>query len=540
MEKDKKTLSFSVDAGDIDIKQFLKKDFLELSIKAISTANPNRNNSWFTRESMEKSKGTFANKPILGYFENDDFVSHDGKWTHDEETGMDYWNTLGRQGERILGVIRDNDPIEIIEDNKGLSWIKVSCVLWVEYNFKQVKRLLKDAKKAKQKGGLAKNVSVEVDITDWEELPNGVMKINEFNLVGITILGSRNGIKIEPGIEDAGLSVIDIMGRDVFEKQAKAVRLAYEKLNDNAAQEKKEDFSAMEENKETVLEAEEGKIEEKKESFEENSQNAPEEKEHLEENSPEEAKREQECDICEEDGDPCLEESADGEPIMAAEEEDPEDPEEDPESCPCESEESTESEEKKEECITSSSEDCSIKTTQNEDESTEDEDDEDGEDEEECKCEHCAEMDKRYADLESEYCDLKEKYNTLCEEYDSCKSQLEARADYEGLKQKVESYEHQEFLEKASKMIESGNLDEETSKKLFESCDKGDISTMEDLKVKVALEAFESGNDKDDSANEGSSLSMSIYNPAMGVNGEKEKKKTKKGTWEVLNDYAGK
>lgn len=72
-------LSFSVDASQIDIKPLLQKEFLEISMKAISSANPNRNNSWFTRESMEKGIKTFKNKPILGYFENGDFVSHNGE-----------------------------------------------------------------------------------------------------------------------------------------------------------------------------------------------------------------------------------------------------------------------------------------------------------------------------------------------------------------------------------------------------------------------------------------------------------------------------
>ena len=91
--------------------------------------------------------------------------------------------------------------------------------------------MIKDAKRAQKRGGAAKNISVEVDITDYEMLPNGVMKINAFNLVGVTILGSRNGQPVEPGIENAALSVVDIMGRDLYERQAQSVRLAYEKLD---------------------------------------------------------------------------------------------------------------------------------------------------------------------------------------------------------------------------------------------------------------------------------------------------------------------
>lgn len=83
-------LSFAVDANQIDIKPLLQKEFLELSMKAISSANPNLNNSWFTKESMEKGIETFKNKPILGYFGNNDFESHNGEYKNDPETGLDY------------------------------------------------------------------------------------------------------------------------------------------------------------------------------------------------------------------------------------------------------------------------------------------------------------------------------------------------------------------------------------------------------------------------------------------------------------------
>lgn len=249
-----KKLYFDVDGTQIDIKSILKKEFLELRMRAISTANPNRNNSWFTKESLLGSKDSFKNKPILGYFENGDFVSHNGEWKEDPETNMDYWDTTEvRKGERPIGLIRDSDEVEVIDDPEtGLSWITLSCALWTQYNYKQVKRLLKDAKKAKQNGGAAKNISVEVDITDYEELPNGVLKINAFNLVGITILGSRNGVKVEPGIEGAELSVVDIMGTAQYEKQMQSLRLAYEKL-DGSDTVKEEEDSEMEDGREDVV-----------------------------------------------------------------------------------------------------------------------------------------------------------------------------------------------------------------------------------------------------------------------------------------------
>ena len=67
MLNNNKKLVFDVDANQIKIKKLLKKDFLELSMKAISSANPNRNMSWFTPEAMEKALPTFYNKPILTF-----------------------------------------------------------------------------------------------------------------------------------------------------------------------------------------------------------------------------------------------------------------------------------------------------------------------------------------------------------------------------------------------------------------------------------------------------------------------------------------
>lgn len=93
--EDKKStkLTFDVDASMISIRKMLNKDFLELSLKAISSANPNRNGSYFTPESLKEAMPTFYNKPILGCFVDGDFVSHNGEMKDDKEFGIDYWVT---------------------------------------------------------------------------------------------------------------------------------------------------------------------------------------------------------------------------------------------------------------------------------------------------------------------------------------------------------------------------------------------------------------------------------------------------------------
>lgn len=248
---------FGVDASKVEIKKLLNKEFLELSLKAISDEKPNRNDTWFTKESLENCKDTVYNKPVLGFFKNNDFVSHNGKWSKDEELDMEYWDTMG-EGERCIGLIRESDNVEIIQDRDGLNWLTFSCAIWTQYSYKQVKRLLKDAIKAQKEGGPTKNISVEVNLTDYEEIYDPVsgkdiVKINSFELVGVTILGSRNGVKVEPGIEGAELSVVDIMDTALYNTQVKNLRIAYEKLGDTKTNIIKEDASMPIENEKNIV-----------------------------------------------------------------------------------------------------------------------------------------------------------------------------------------------------------------------------------------------------------------------------------------------
>lgn len=471
-----KRLSFALDGDQIDYKSYSKKDFLELSMKAISDANPNRNNSWFTKEAIQKAieSGTCKNKPVLGYFENDDFVSHNGSWKRDSETGVDYWDTLGTKGERILGVIREKDDIESIVDEKGQTWLSFSCALWVQYGFKQVKRLLKDARRAKNNGGSAKNISVEVDITDYEELPNGVMKINEFNLVGVTILGSRNGAKVEPGIEGADLSVIDIMGKDIYDRQMQGLRLAYEKLD--GPTDNKEVFGKMEQD-ELI-----------KENFD-SSENSELENKSVEETVVAETYENSEGVVNQEpakfEGEEDKEGNNDGEDSENKECEEKKDCEEkqcEEEVCPecgknpCECE-------KKEEEVCKCEEDGQDKEEDDADEDSDDSNEEDEAGKDDCEKKEC----------NVEFAELQVKYEAVVKELEECKANYDKLAeDAAILQNKVAVFEHKEFLGKASALIASAcDLTTEQTQKFYSDCESGEIKDLDDLKTKVAVASFE-------------------------------------------------
>ena len=225
-----KKMSFAVDTSSITLRDIMDRQFLELSMRAISTVDPNLNMTHFTKKSLYKALPTFKNKPILGFFQNGDFGTHNGTERHDSSTGIDYW----KADERILGLIRSEDKVEVVEDPnvKGLYWIQLTCALWTQYAYEQIKRLFDDALKHQQDGKGAKSISVEVDITDYDDTrPDKVLEIKDFILNGITILGSQYGMAVTPAIQGAAVFIDDVSTKGLYAKQAPALQMAYAKLD---------------------------------------------------------------------------------------------------------------------------------------------------------------------------------------------------------------------------------------------------------------------------------------------------------------------
>ena len=533
MLENNKKLVFDVDANQIKIKKLLKKDFLELSMKAVSSANPNRNMSWFTPEAMEKALPTFYNKPILGCFNNGDFESHNGSWEKDGETGMSYWDTLGVKGERILGLIRSEDEVKIVEEN-GLKWITLTCALWTQYSFKQVKKLLKDAIRSQKDGGPTKNISVEIDVLDYDELPNGVMKINDFKLVGITILGSRNGKKIEPGIEDAELSVLDIVGTDNYEKQRSELRMAYAKLDEDKVKEE-----AKEMPNEKNIHQEKGK-----ENFECDEEHEEVEIQKCEEDDHEEPCENPECDECNENHETAKEDS----------QEEHEGSHLDNKSVydlaylivnihydidsfsQCikyyddHKEEIKNAEyviavikraKKKAEGITSLfakaigslAEDSELKNPE--------------EEEKLLSYEDCEEACSKYEALEAKYVEIK------CECGDAEKKLEDLSKKYEEVIKKNAEFERKEFVSKAKSLIISSGCEEAIRDKFCKECEDGKYHDIDTLKTDIAVAMFDSNCSKVGN----SDISLPISNPEVFSGDSAEKSPKKKSSWDTLNAY---
>ena len=249
---DEKLLSkqtFDLQSDRILLKEIIKKEFLAIEIWAINDDNPNNNYSHFVADDYSKSLPSFINKPILGYFAQGDFKAHEGKNAKDEEMDVTYWDNK----EQILGFIRDKDKVEVRE-KEGKKWIVTTAVLWSNYNYHQIKKIIKDRRK---------KVSVEINVEDayFTDLNGNMLKaielkndktlivkdeegkelkykygtyiehITQFDLSGITILGSKMGIPIKEGIEGASLSLLNEMGKALFSRQQQALSFAYQKLD---------------------------------------------------------------------------------------------------------------------------------------------------------------------------------------------------------------------------------------------------------------------------------------------------------------------
>lgn len=218
MSEEKNILKFDLSSKQIKYREILDKEFVELEVYAVSDIDPNRNGSHFTYDSMKKvvENGSFKNKPIVGFFKNNDFTTHEGEAGYDFELEKEYWNT--ERGERILGWIRESDPVELVEKD-GLHWIKFRCILCTTYCYAQVKRLLKDRRK---------KVSVEITVHNSIKRDDGVVDLLDWTLNGTTILGSKNGKEVLEGIPGAHLSILESLDTDALMAQKTALSFAYE------------------------------------------------------------------------------------------------------------------------------------------------------------------------------------------------------------------------------------------------------------------------------------------------------------------------
>ena len=219
----KKVLKFDLEPSQVRIKDLLNKQFLDISIDAISSIYPNRNRSHFTIESLNNAVPSVKNKPVLGAFGKgklngpNDFDEHNAEIHYDGELEQAYWDY--ENGERILGTVRESDYVGV-EEKEGHTWLTFRCCLWTLYNYKAVKSLLKSKRK---------RVSVEVMVNKSYIDDNGIEIIEDFELLGVTILGD----KTLEGIPGAHLTILEKLENTLFKKNVECLQFAYKSLEES-------------------------------------------------------------------------------------------------------------------------------------------------------------------------------------------------------------------------------------------------------------------------------------------------------------------
>lgn len=220
MKETKNVLKFDLSSKNLKIKKLLNQDFLVVEMKAISNAYPNRNMSHFTKEAMEKAIPTFYNKPVLGAFfvDKNDFDGHNGDLVYDKELDESFYDYTSEGSEIPLGVIREQDKVEVYQDLDGLYWTKFTCALWCKYSYRAIKRLLKSP------NGKYK-ISVEVEVNKWH-MDNDIEVIEDFTFLGVCILGND----YTTGIANAEMTIPEITSNALFQKKQKCLSFAYSAL----------------------------------------------------------------------------------------------------------------------------------------------------------------------------------------------------------------------------------------------------------------------------------------------------------------------
>ena len=103
----------------------------------------------------------------------------------------------------------------------------------------------------------------------------------------------------------------------------------------------------------------------------------------------------------------------------------------------------------------------------------------------------------------------------------------------------AEAYEHKDFLTKARALMASEKLEEATRAKFGESCDKLEIKTLDELKVQVALYAFDA-NTSNETNGPAFTAPVSVPDVTAAFAGNKQSKNKKTDHWSALHEYIGK
>ena len=178
----------------------------------------NRNNSYFTKESVEKSLHTIYNTPVIGEYlvEKDNFGTHGGKIEIQDDSVKYVQTTVP------YGVVSSDAKIyweDVTEDDDTVrEYLVVDGIYLWTGRYEELNVILEHGQM---------NESMEIEVVNGEfAVIDGqkTFKIDEFIFTGLCILGSdKNGQApdehVEPAFESANIEIVYELDNDSFKNQ---------------------------------------------------------------------------------------------------------------------------------------------------------------------------------------------------------------------------------------------------------------------------------------------------------------------------------
>ena len=178
-------------------------DFHLVKVRIMSSGE-NYNGSSFTINSLNNAKDSVAYTPVLANI----VKREDGQYDYnghdvDTEIKMDYnGNVMIEETyiERPVGVFLNNSTEIKYDEELEVNYIQAYAILWGTYS-KSVEILKRDG---------VKDVSVEIEVLQGEFREDGYYEIQEYNILGTTLLGNDN----LPAIEGSKVEMCFSMNKD--------------------------------------------------------------------------------------------------------------------------------------------------------------------------------------------------------------------------------------------------------------------------------------------------------------------------------------
>lgn len=201
-------------------ESFKDERFMRVRIAAMHTGK-NRNNSRFTKKTVEKAKSTFANIPVLAdvrEYEDEDgnkYLDYSGHSMHIEDDAFNEDMQRVIYDEKVVGIIPETNNFELVyDDETGNFYVYVDALLYRSYG-NYVCDILESR-------GNITDVSMEIGCNKVAfSAKEKCLDVEEMTALGVTLLGQRT----RPGMIKSHAKVFSL---DEDNKQTQLIQIMQE------------------------------------------------------------------------------------------------------------------------------------------------------------------------------------------------------------------------------------------------------------------------------------------------------------------------